>query len=112
MRRVHVADPMLGYALAIVRATREDPRIGRGASSRAAIMLVRCAQAWAVLRGRDFVRPDDVRALAVPVLAHRVVLAGALGVASTGWTTVGVARDAAEGIVRELAARVRVPVEP
>jgi MoxR-like ATPase len=75
VRRVYVADAVLDHAVAVVRATREDPRILLGASSRAAIGLVRCAQARAVLTGRDHVTPDDVRALAVPVLAHRLVLA-------------------------------------
>lgn len=100
VRALHVAEPVLEHALALVRRTREDPRIRLGASSRAAITLVRCAQARAVLAGRDYVSPDDVRALAVPVLAHRLVLAAA----SPGGT-------AAEALVHELAATVPVPVQ-
>ena len=99
VRAVHVAEPVLRYAVEIVRATRDDDRLRLGASARAAIVLVRCAQARAVLLRRDHVLPDDVRALAVPVLAHRVVPT----VASPGGT-------AAELLVRELAGAVPVPV--
>ena len=101
VRRVYAAEAVMQHALAIVRATREDPRIRLGASSRAAITLVRCAQAWAVLRGRDYVTPDDVRALVVPVLAHRLGLVAA----TAGGTS-------AELVVAELTARVPVPVRP
>jgi MoxR-like ATPase len=75
VREIHVADAVLDHAVDVVRATREDPNVALGASSRAAIGLVRCAQARAVLAGREYVTPEDVRALAVPVLAHRLVLA-------------------------------------
>jgi len=74
VRRVHVADQVLGYAVALARATREDPRVRHGASARAALALVRCAQALATLHGRDHVTPDEVKALAFPVLGHRVSL--------------------------------------
>jgi MoxR-like ATPase len=96
VRGLHVADTVLDYAVAVVRTTRSDARIVLGASSRAAIGLVRCAQARAVLAGRDHVTPDDVRALAVPVLAHRLVLAHG--------------NRSAEELVTELLARVPVPV--
>jgi MoxR-like ATPase len=96
VRELHVADTVLDYAVAVVRTTRSDARIVLGASSRAAIGLVRCAQARAVLAGRDHVTPDDVRALAVPVLAHRLVLAHG--------------NRSAEELVTELLARVPVPV--
>jgi len=73
VRTTHVAEPVLGYALAVAQQTRSHPEVELGASPRAAIGLVRCAQARALLVGRDFVVPDDVKALAVPALAHRVV---------------------------------------
>ena len=73
-RATHIAEPVLDYAVGIVRATRDDNRITLGASSRAAVALVRAAQARALLIGRDFVHPEDVRILAGPVLAHRLVL--------------------------------------
>ncbi len=75
-RAVHVADSVLGYAVAIVSATRADPRVAIGASTRATIALVRCAQARAILNDRPHVLPDDIKALAGPVLAHRLVLTG------------------------------------
>ena len=104
VRALHVAEPVLEYALAVVRATRTDQRVRLGASSRAAITLLRCAQALAVLRGRDYVVPDDVRALTVPVLGHRVVLAGAYAGGP------GAAGQAVEAVVTEVAARIPVPV--
>jgi MoxR-like ATPase len=73
VRLIHVSQPVLDYSLAITRATREHPDIELGASPRASITLVRCAQARALVKGREFVVPDDVKALAVPALAHRVV---------------------------------------
>jgi MoxR-like ATPase len=101
---VHVAEPVLEYALGLVQATRGDQRIRLGASSRAAITLVRCAQALALLRDREYVVPDDVRALAVPVLAHRLVMAASYAGGA------GALSQAAEGIVSECVGRVRVPV--
>jgi MoxR-like ATPase len=71
--RTHVADSVLGYALAICRATRTHPDVELGASPRASIGFVRCAQARALIAGRDYVVPDDVKALAVAALAHRIV---------------------------------------
>jgi MoxR-like ATPase len=101
VRGVHAADSVLQHALAIVRATRADERLRLGASSRAAIALVRCAQVRAVLDARDYVTPDDVRALAVPVLAHRVALAGR---SRPGRQE--------ELLVAEIAGRTRVPIPP
>lgn len=74
VRRTHVADAVLDHALAVVRSTRESPAVLLGASTRAALVLVRTAQARALLEGRDHVLPDDVKALAAPVLGHRLVL--------------------------------------
>ncbi|MFV0458810.1 MAG: AAA family ATPase [Actinomycetales bacterium] len=72
-RSVHVGEPVGRYVLDLVAASRQHPEIVLGASTRAAIVLTRAAQARALLRGRDFVTPDDVKALAIPVLAHRLV---------------------------------------
>lgn len=74
VRRTHVADPVLDFALHVVRGTRTAPGVRIGASSRAALALVRCAQARAVIYGRDYVLPDDVKVLAPYVLGHRLVL--------------------------------------
>ncbi len=71
---VHVADDLLEYVVALVTATRTDSRTEAGASPRAALALVAAARARAALAGRAFVVPDDVKQLAVPTLAHRLVL--------------------------------------
>jgi MoxR-like ATPase len=63
------------YIVALLWETRSDPRVALGASPRAGLMLLRAAKALALLRGRDHALPDDVQALAEPVLAHRLVLA-------------------------------------
>jgi MoxR-like ATPase len=72
VQRIHVAGPVLDYALAVVDATRRSPELALGASTRAAVSLMRCVQARALLHGREHVLPDDVRALAPAVLGHRV----------------------------------------
>ena len=74
VRGVRVADEVEAYVTELVRATRDHPDIALGASPRASVALYRCAQASAALDGRDFVRPDDVKALAQAVLAHRLVV--------------------------------------
>lgn len=71
---VQIDDQVIDYAVRIVRATREHPSIYRGAGSRASIGLVRIAKANAFLHGRDFVLPDDVKSMAIPVLQHRIAL--------------------------------------
>ncbi|MCA9598803.1 MAG: AAA family ATPase [Myxococcales bacterium] len=72
--RVHVEDDIYEYAVALTGFTRVHPRVVLGASPRASLSLLRAAKASAVLGGRPFVTPDDVRAVAVPVLAHRLIL--------------------------------------
>jgi len=72
-RAVSVHPDVLSYAVNLVRTTREDEELYLGASPRGSIFLVRCAQAKAFLQGRSFVTPDDVKALAVPVLSHRLM---------------------------------------
>jgi MoxR-like ATPase len=71
---VHVAPPMIGYIVDLVAATRGDAQLQTGASPRGSLALVKLARAHAALRGRDFVTPDDVQAIAIPALAHRVIL--------------------------------------
>jgi MoxR-like ATPase len=79
VRQVHVADAVLAYAVALTTATRTDPQVAIGASTRATIALVRCAQAHTLLQDRPHVLPDDIKELAVPVLAHRLVMTDADG---------------------------------
>ena len=73
VRSTHVSDSVLDYAVKLTIATRDHDDLALGASPRASIVLVRCAQARALLDGRDFVTPDDIKILAVPALAHRVL---------------------------------------
>ena len=101
VRSTHVEDAVLDHALAVVRATRTDPRVRVGASSRAALSLVRCAQARALLQGRDYVVPDDTKVLAAAVLVHRLVpAAGPSGASGTG---------TAQAVVVDIVARLPVP---
>jgi MoxR-like ATPase len=73
VREVHVADPIKQYAVNLVTATRESADLRLGASPRATLQLLRTARAVAALEGRDYVLPDDLQTLAVPVLAHRII---------------------------------------
>ncbi len=94
-----VAAAVAGYAVAIVRATRDDPLIRLGASPRVAIGLLAAARAHAVIRGGTYVLPDDVKAVATSVLAHRLVTdAGPVG-----------AFDAGIAAVQAILERVRSP---
>src|SRR5699024_10141259 len=74
LRGLHVADPILGYIRALGAATRSDERLRLGASTRALRSLVSAAQVRAATQGRHYVVPSDVQHLALPVLAHRLVL--------------------------------------
>jgi MoxR-like ATPase len=73
--KVHASPALRDYVVAILNATRSDPRADLGASPRAGLMLLKAAKAHAALTERDHVLPDDVQALAEPVLAHRLMLA-------------------------------------
>ena len=73
VREVHVSAPIRQYIIDLVNATRTAPELRLGASPRAALHLLRASRAHAALDERDFVIPDDVQALAVPVLAHRLL---------------------------------------
>jgi MoxR-like ATPase len=71
---VSVDNAVSQYAVAIVRKTRDWPGISNGAGPRGGIAIVRCARARAFMQGRDFVTPDDVKHIALPVLRHRIIL--------------------------------------
>jgi MoxR-like ATPase len=73
VRAVYVSDEVKQYVIGLVSATREHPDLRLGASPRATLHLVRAARAHAILSGRGFVLPDDIKHLAVPVLAHRLI---------------------------------------
>ncbi|MBD0292328.1 MAG: MoxR family ATPase [Jiangellaceae bacterium] len=73
VRNVYVSGPVKAYCVALANATRRSPDLRLGASPRATLHLVRVAKAWAAVHDRDYVLPDDVQQLAVPVLAHRLL---------------------------------------
>lgn len=71
---IRLTEPLVDYLVDIIRATRRHPAIETGASSRAATMMASAARAYAAVCGRDFVIPDDIKRLAVPLLRHRIVM--------------------------------------
>jgi MoxR-like ATPase len=71
---VHVSEPAGRYIVALVTATRSNPRVQVGASPRGSLALLKLARVRALLKGRDFVTPEDVKAVAVPALGHRITL--------------------------------------
>jgi MoxR-like ATPase len=73
--RITASEPLRDYVVKVLWRTREDPRVELGASPRAGLMLLRAAKAHAMMSGRDHALPDDVQALAEPVLAHRLMMA-------------------------------------
>jgi MoxR-like ATPase len=72
--RIRLSDELVDYIVDVIRGTREHASLEVGASTRAANMLASAARAYAALLGRDFVIPDDVKTLALPILRHRVIL--------------------------------------
>jgi MoxR-like ATPase len=100
---VHADGSIVDYLMAVVQATRAEPRFRAGASTRGAIALLRAARGYALVDGREFLVPDDVRRLAVPVLAHRLLPAGASA-------ATGEAYDEAVSVLEEILARVPMPV--
>jgi MoxR-like ATPase len=99
--RVHVSDAVGRYIVAVVSATRESPSVQVGASPRGTLAIMKLSRVKALLDGRDFVVPDDVKAIAVPALAHRLTLRPEL------W----VQRVAPEDVVRECMNSVPVPTK-
>jgi MoxR-like ATPase len=98
---VTVADDIRSYLLGLVRATRDDGRLALGASPRASLALHRATQARALLQGRTFALPDDVKALVVPVLAHRLVVTASARLRG----------ETPAGVLAEIVERESVPVE-
>ncbi|WP_129667273.1 AAA family ATPase [Phytoactinopolyspora endophytica] len=99
LQRLHVAEPILHYIRAVGAATRQDPRLRLGASTRSLRGLVRCIQAYAAAQGRHYVVPSDVQRLVGPVLAHRMVLTRESLLAG----------ETSEGVLDDVVARVDVP---
>jgi MoxR-like ATPase len=99
VRTVHVVDAVKNYVVTLAEATRNHPEIRLGASPRASLHLLRTAKAAAAMAGRDYVLPDDVQRLAVPVLAHRLIPAAAATVAGRS----------PEDLTAEVVAKVPIP---
>ena len=100
IKAVTVKENILGYMEDIVKITREDARLLLGASPRALLSPLAASRARAFLQGRDFVKPDDVKAVAMQVLAHRLVLSA----------EARLQRASAEAILKELILKVKVPM--
>ncbi len=100
VRTVHVVDSVKDYVVTLAERSRNHPEIRLGASPRASLHLLRTAKAAAALAGRDYVLPDDVQQLAVPVLSHRLIPAA----------TATVAGRAPEDLLAEIVAKVPIPV--
>lgn len=98
-RNCSVSEDVMSYMAALCEAARNPEKVRLGPSPRALLALMRCCQALAAIRGRDYVIPDDVKELAVPVLAHRIVLRGISYQVST------------DKFIQELLNQVEVPTE-
>ena len=99
IRRIYVHGAIKDYLVAVLDATRKSPDVRLGGSPRAGLQLLRAAKARAVLQGRHYVIPDDVQALAVPALAHRILLSPAAQLARRG----------VDEVVRAAVASVPIP---
>ncbi len=98
-REVKTTEAVKQYVVRIAEETRRDRNVSLGASPRASLMLLTASMAWALLHGRDYVLPDDVQRLAVPVLAHRIRLKA----------QAGYQQRSAEDVVRAIVGSLRVP---
>ncbi|SEL67203.1 MoxR family ATPase [Paenibacillus sp. OK003] len=98
---VQIDEDLLRYIIRLTEATRQHPELSLGVSPRGAQALLKASQAWAALHGRDFVLPDDIKLLAEPVLAHRLVFRN----------RVRQQEGLAERIIQELLSQTEVPTE-
>ena len=100
IKKVHVHELLLDYMAELVQETRKDKEILSGVSPRGTMALLRASQAYAWIRGRDYVVPEDIKKVAGPVMAHRLVLSRGFGGAVTGQTK-----------IEDILGRVSVPTE-
>ena len=100
--KVYVSPAMRDYIVALVRATREQEKIRLGASPRGGVAMTKAARAYAAILGRDYVLPDDVKQLAVPVLAHRLMLQSQSSVRLS---------QSSEALIGVLLSKIPVPTE-
>ncbi len=103
VKSVHAAETLKTYIVDLVRATRAHPHIALGASPRAGLALLRAARALAATQRRDYVIPDDVKALAEPVLTHRLILSAEATVGD--WAAAAVLADVVESVPAPTGAR-------
>jgi len=103
VEKIRVDETLFGYMLGIVDETRKHDQLALGVSPRAAQALYRASQALAMIEERDYVIPDDIKRLAVPVFAHRVVMHQRSGLAARS-------SEAAERVVEEILSRIEVPL--
>jgi len=101
VREIFVEHDLRDYIVRLTSATRKNDRVALGASPRGSLALFRASQALALINGRDYVIPDDIKQLVIPVLAHRIVLKANAGL--KGYT--------ADKILKELARDMNVPIE-
>jgi MoxR-like ATPase len=99
---IRTSDAAQQYIVDIIEATRHDNRISLGVSPRGSIALMKAAQVNAVFEGRDFITPDDVKKMAVPVLSHRLIIKG---------HAISGGSENAENTIRDILGTVRVPTE-
>ncbi len=102
VEQVQISEPLLDYAMQIIEHTRKSSRLEVGVSTRGAIAWYRAAQARAMVDGRDFCIPDDFKSLAVPALAHRVVL-------NSAHDSLSSSREEAESAIADIISRVAIP---
>ncbi|WP_284644596.1 AAA family ATPase [Paenibacillus silviterrae] len=99
--RVHIAEELLGYIVRLAETSRKHPDVVLGISPRGTQSLLKAVQAYALVRGRDYVEPDDIKAMALPVLTHRILLQGAMRVRE----------GRSEDVLKRLLNEVEVPSE-
>lgn len=102
VREVKVGEAVSEYIVSIVNATRKSDKVRLGVSPRGSLALMRASQANAAVEGRDFVTPDDVKAVAADVLSHRIIMKGYSAAQSS---------DASKALVEAILAQVKAPVE-
>ena len=102
VREIHLSASVRNYIVRLAKATRESDRLQLGISPRASLALAHASQAWAAMHGRDFVLPDDVKEMVIPVLAHRVI---------PKMQTTQRSAQTAETILAEITAAVPAPIE-
>ena len=102
IEKVHISEPIRNYIVRLVRATRDSDKIKLGVSPRGTVAMTQACRAWAAMHGRDYVLPDDVNALAVPLLSHRIISQAQNSIRLT---------QSNEAIIEYLLAKIPAPLE-